>query len=96
MILASKAHHRPGCVCQAQERNALSRSLGNVYRNIAILLEEGRIQSGEFGSGIVRYDAVTASHYHFVSRALWHGQRLRHARLGRHHGGRTPLYTASH
>jgi Fur family peroxide stress response transcriptional regulator len=43
-----------------------SLSLGNVYRNIAILLEEGHIQGGEFGSGIARYDAVTASHYHFV------------------------------
>jgi len=43
-----------------------SLSLGNVYRNIAILLEEGRIQGGEFGSGTVRYDAVTGSHYHFV------------------------------
>jgi Fur family peroxide stress response transcriptional regulator len=43
-----------------------SLSLGNVYRNIAILLEEGRLQAGEFGSGTVRYDAITAGHYHFV------------------------------
>ncbi len=43
-----------------------SLSLGNVYRNMAILLEEGRIQGGEFGRGTIRYDAVTSSHYHFV------------------------------
>jgi Fur family peroxide stress response transcriptional regulator len=41
-------------------------SLGNVYRNLAILLEEGRLQGNEFGSGTQRYDADTAAHCHFV------------------------------
>ncbi|MBN2346344.1 MAG: transcriptional repressor [Candidatus Aminicenantes bacterium] len=53
-------------VYESLRREMPSLSLGNVYRNIAILLEEGRIQGGEFGSGTVRYDAVTRSHYHFV------------------------------
>ena len=65
-ILSSKAHPTAQDVYARLKNEMPSLSLGNVYRNIAILLEEGRIQGGEFGSGIVRYDAVTGSHYHFV------------------------------
>jgi Fur family peroxide stress response transcriptional regulator len=65
-ILSSKAHPSAQDVYARLKYEMPSLSLGNVYRNIAILLEEGRIQGGEFGSGIVRYDAVTGSHYHFV------------------------------
>jgi len=65
-IRSNKAHPTALEVYERLKREMPSLSLGNVYRNIAILLEEGRIQGGEFGSGIVRYDAVTGSHYHFV------------------------------
>jgi len=66
VIRASKAHPTAQEVYARLKNEMPSLSLGNVYRNIAILLEEGRIQGGEFGSGIIRYDAVTGSHYHFV------------------------------
>lgn len=66
MIKASKAHPTAQEVYDRLKTGMPSLSLGNVYRNIAILLEEGRIQGGEFGSGTVRYDAVTDAHYHFV------------------------------
>jgi len=66
LIGESRDHPTALEVYERLKREMPSLSLGNVYRNIAILLEEGRIQGGEFGSGIVRYDAVTASHYHFV------------------------------
>ncbi|MCU0275811.1 MAG: transcriptional repressor [Acidobacteria bacterium] len=56
-ILSSKAHPSAQDVYARLKYEMPSLSLGNVYRNIAILLEEGRIQGGEFGSGIVRYDA---------------------------------------
>jgi Fur family peroxide stress response transcriptional regulator len=65
-ILSSKSHPTAQEVYGALKAELPSLSLGNVYRNIAILLEEGRLQAGEFGSGTVRYDAVTAGHYHFV------------------------------
>ncbi len=41
-------------------------SMGNVYRNIKILIEEGRIKCREFGDGVEHYDAKTDLHYHFV------------------------------
>jgi Fur family transcriptional regulator, peroxide stress response regulator len=41
-------------------------SMGNMYRNIKILIEEGRIKSRELGDGIDRYDAITDLHYHFI------------------------------
>ena len=65
-IRASKSHPTAQEVYGALKREMPRLSLGNLYRNIAILLEEGRLQAGEFGSGTVRYDAVTSGHYHFV------------------------------
>jgi len=65
-IKLSRAHPTALDVYEKLKKEMPALSLGNVYRNIAILLEEGRLQGGEFGSGTVRYDAVTASHYHFV------------------------------
>ena len=41
-------------------------SLGNVYRNINILIEDGFIVSHDFGDGIVHYDAIVSTHYHFI------------------------------
>ncbi|MBN1363584.1 MAG: transcriptional repressor [Syntrophaceae bacterium] len=41
-------------------------SMGNVYRNINILVEDGLIKSRDFGDGIVHFDAVTNLHYHFI------------------------------
>ncbi|MBN2443191.1 MAG: transcriptional repressor [Spirochaetales bacterium] len=43
-----------------------SMSMGNVYRNINILIEEGLIITQDFGDGIVHYDAVIVPHYHFI------------------------------
>ena len=66
LLRASKEHPTAQAIYDRLKPEMPSLSLGNVYRNIAILLEEGRIQGGEFGSGTVRYDAVTDPHYHFV------------------------------
>ncbi len=65
-IKATKAHPTAQEVYKKLKGEMPSLSLGTVYRNIAILLEEGRIQGGEFGGSTVRYDAVTSGHYHFV------------------------------
>ena len=65
-IRASRSHPTAQEVYNGLKPEMPRLSLGNVYRNIAILLEEGRLQAGEFGCGTVRYDAVTSGHYHFV------------------------------
>jgi Fur family peroxide stress response transcriptional regulator len=65
-IKSSRAHPTAQSVYDCLKAGMPSLSLGNVYRNIAILQEEGRLQSGEFGQHTVRYDAVVEPHYHFV------------------------------
>jgi Fur family peroxide stress response transcriptional regulator len=41
-------------------------SLGTVYRNLSVLMEQGLINRIEFGSTFDRFDANTGEHYHFV------------------------------
>jgi Fur family peroxide stress response transcriptional regulator len=41
-------------------------SLGNVYRNLRILAEEGRLAGNKFRDGSFHYDAVTEHHNHFI------------------------------
>ncbi|MBN2160531.1 MAG: transcriptional repressor [Spirochaetes bacterium] len=53
-------------VYRALKKEIPSLSLGNVYRNISILVEEGRITRREFGDAIERYDAIPGPHYHFI------------------------------
>ena len=40
--------------------------MGNIYRNLKILTEEGRVQYRDFGDGKEHYDANTDLHYHFI------------------------------
>ncbi len=41
-------------------------SLGTVYRNLNILVEQGLINEINFGSTYDRYDANITHHYHFI------------------------------
>ena len=41
-------------------------SLGTVYRNLGVLVQEGLVQSVGHINGQERYDAITCSHPHFV------------------------------
>ncbi len=41
-------------------------SLGTIYRNLNILVEQGLIRKIDFGSTFDRYDANTLPHYHFI------------------------------
>jgi len=41
-------------------------SMGNVYRNLGILVEQGLVKRIDFGSTFDRFDANTDHHYHFV------------------------------
>ena len=43
-----------------------SLSLGNLYRNLRILMEENRVKSRIFRDGIEHFDAVLRAHHHFV------------------------------
>lgn len=41
-------------------------SLGTVYRNLNILLEQGKIQKLQYGSTFDRYDGNLEPHHHFI------------------------------
>ena len=41
-------------------------SMGTVYRNLNILIEQGLVRKIDFGSTFDRYEANTAPHYHFI------------------------------
>jgi len=43
-------------------------SMGTVYRNINILLDQNLIQKIEAGSSFDRFDGNTDTHYHFICR----------------------------
>jgi Fur family peroxide stress response transcriptional regulator len=41
-------------------------SMGTVYRNLGILIEQGLVRKLDFGSTFDRFDGRTSEHYHFV------------------------------
>ena len=41
-------------------------SLGTVYRNLNVLIEQGFVRKIDFGSTFDRYDANISPHYHFI------------------------------
>jgi len=41
-------------------------SMGTVYRNLTVLMEQGLINKIDFGSTFDRFDANTGPHYHFI------------------------------
>lgn len=59
-------HPTARSVYEALKKEMPSISLGNVYRNINILVEEGRVTRREFDDGIEHYDAIPGLHYHFI------------------------------
>jgi Fe2+ or Zn2+ uptake regulation protein len=66
LIKSSMTHPTAQWVYENLKKEIPSLSLGNVYRNIKILSEQGRIIYREFGNGIEHFDATTEMHYHFI------------------------------
>ncbi len=66
-IIRSRSDHPTAAqIFDALRKVSPSAGMGNVYRNIRILMEEGRIKRREFNDGIEHFDAITSLHYHFV------------------------------
>jgi Fur family peroxide stress response transcriptional regulator len=66
IIRGTSEHPTAVRVYETLRREMPTASLGNVYRNIKILVEAGRIASRDFGDGVEHFDAVTGLHYHFI------------------------------
>ncbi len=66
LLRSTESHPTAAWVYDRLKREFPSLSVGTVYRNIAILVEEGLVNRIDFGSTFDRYDANTAPHYHFI------------------------------
>lgn len=61
-VLASRAHPTAEMIHEQLHGELPQLSLGTVYRNLRLLVEEGRLQ--ELGGPTARFDGVTAPHTH--------------------------------
>ncbi len=66
LLKATKIHPTASWIYGKLKREFPSLSLGNVYRNLSILVEQGCIQELKFGSTFDRYDGNVNPHYHFI------------------------------
>lgn len=66
-VLCSTTSHPTADWIYAESRKQIPDiSLGTIYRNLQVLMEEGKIQELNYGKGQSRFDGNPAPHYHFV------------------------------
>ncbi len=66
LLRSTKVHPTAVWVYEQLRKDFPSLSLGNVYRNLNILVETGAVQELRFGSTFDRYDGDVRPHYHFI------------------------------
>ena len=62
----TKSHPTAIMIFEELRREIPSLSLGNVYRNLNILVEQGLIRELKMGSTYDRYDGTIEPHYHYI------------------------------
>jgi len=62
----TETHPTADWLYQTLKREFPNLSVGNVYRNLNILVEQKRIQKLPFGSTHDRYEVIKNPHYHLV------------------------------
>lgn len=66
LLQSTETHPTANWLFRKLRKEFPSLSLGTVYRNIGILIEQGLISRIAFGSTFDRLDANTKPHYHFI------------------------------
>jgi len=66
LLQSTEAHPTANWLFRKLRKDFPNLSLGNVYRNIGILVEQGLISRIAFGSTFDRLDANMKPHYHFI------------------------------
>jgi Fe2+ or Zn2+ uptake regulation protein len=66
LISESNAHPTADWVYMRLKRDFPRLSLGTVYRNLSILIEQGRLEKLPHGSTFDRYEADRTPHYHLI------------------------------
>lgn len=66
MLHATKKHPTADTIYLQMKSEYPDLSLGNVYRNLNILVEQGLVQRLDFGSTFNRFDGNCETHSHFI------------------------------
>ena len=66
LLRSTGSHPTADWIYQQMKREFADLSMGTVYRNLNILIEQGLIKKIDFGSTFDRFDANIGPHYHFV------------------------------
>ena len=66
MLKSTETHPTADWIYDRLKREFPKLSMGTVYRNLNILVDQGVTQRIDFGSTFGRFDANIASHYHFI------------------------------
>ncbi|RMF70037.1 MAG: transcriptional repressor [Calditrichaeota bacterium] len=66
VLSETTAHPTANWIYERLKPEFPSLSLGTIYRNLRILVDQGKVFELKFGSTFDRYDADTRPHYHFI------------------------------
>lgn len=66
ILCNSKSHPTAEAIYVEARKRLPDISLGTVYRNLQVLLEENSIMELNYGKGFSRFDGNIMPHYHFV------------------------------
>ncbi len=66
LLRHTKSHPTAIMIFEDLRREIPSLSLGNVYRNLNILVAQGFVRELKMGSTYDRYDGTVSPHYHFI------------------------------
>ena len=99
LLKSTKSHPTASWIYEKIKPEFPSLSLGNVYRNLKILVELGCIQELKFGSTFDRYDGNVTHHYHFICEncgAITDIEKHHNGELDRWVANATDLHVRSH
>jgi Fur family peroxide stress response transcriptional regulator len=66
ILQSTETHPTADWVYEQLKEEFPNLSMGTVYRNLNILIEQGLVGKIDFGSTFDRFDANTGPHYHFI------------------------------
>jgi Fur family peroxide stress response transcriptional regulator len=68
LVTQTTSHPTADWVYDKVRKRVPNISLGTVYRNLSLLVAEGKLQSLILEDGKVHYDGNTSEHYHFIDK----------------------------
>ncbi len=66
LLRATESHPSADWIYERLKKDFKNLSMGTVYRNLGILIDQGFVRKIDFGSTFDRFDANVTRHYHFV------------------------------